>query len=454
MSSVLQSVVWFVVAIGVLVTVHEFGHYWVAKRLGVKVLRFSVGFGKPLYVWRRGPDQTEYMIAAVPLGGYVKMLDEAEGEVDAAERHRAFNRQPLATRSAVVSAGPLANFLFAILAYAVMYTVGVPALKPVIGAISEDSIAERAGLTPQSTIVAVAGEDTASWSEVNARLLDHLFDEVPVEIVVSDAEQRRSSHRLELAGFAAGLERGDMLRQLGIQPFFPPLPPTIGALSADGAAARAGLAAGDTIIAVDGEPVADWSSWVAVVARHPEQAMSVELLRGDQRLRLQLVPERVERDGEVRGFIGAEVKVPADFMADLRSTTRLPLPHALWQGVQETWNISLLTLKFLFNMIIGQASLDNLSSPISIAQYAGVSASVGWLAFVGFLAVVSVSLGILNLLPVPILDGGHLLFYAVEFVTGKPPSPQVQAAGQQIGIVLIIMLMSIALYNDLAHIFG
>ena len=454
MSSILQYVLWFVVAIAILVTVHEFGHYWVAKKLGVKVLRFSIGFGRPLISWRRGADNTEYVIAAVPLGGYVKMLDEGEGEVDPSEQHRAFNRQPLRTRFAVVAAGPLANFLFAIFAYALIFVVGMPAMKPVIGNVLDDSIASNAGLLAGGTIVSIAGEDTASWQQVNTSLLNHLFDTVPLEIVVEDANRVPSSYQLPLAGFAAGLERGDILTQLGIEPFRPSVPATIDEVLVGGAAEHAGLQKGDTVIAANGEPVTDWLSWVDIVSRHPGKELIVDILRNEDSLQLSLTPQAQERDGTMVGFIGARVFVPEGLMQEHRTTIQYSPLEAIWQGVEKTWSISSLTVKFLFNMIIGRASIDNLSSPISIAQYAGQSANAGWLPFISFLAVISISLGVLNLLPVPMLDGGHLLYYTVELVTGKLPSEQVQAVGQQAGIILIIMLMSVALYNDLAHIFG
>jgi len=454
MSSILQYVLWFIVAIAILVTVHEFGHYWVARKLGVKVLRFSIGFGRPLFSWRRGADNTEYVIAAVPLGGYVKMLDEGEGEVDPSEQHRAFNRQPLKTRFAVVAAGPLANFLFAIFAYALIFVVGMPAMKPVIGNVLDDSIAGNAGLPAGATIVSIAGKDTASWQQVNTTLLNHLFDTAPLEVVVEDANQVSSSYQLPLAGFAAELKRGDILTQLGIEPFRSSVPATIEEVLVDSAAERAGLQKGDTVIATNGELVTDWLSWVNIVSSNPEKELTIGVLRNEESIKLSLTPQAQERNGVMVGFIGAKVFVPEGLMQEHRTTIQYSPLEAIWQGVEKTWSISSLTVKFLFNMIIGRASIDNLSSPISIAQYAGQSANAGWLPFISFLAVISISLGVLNLLPVPMLDGGHLLYYTVELVTGKLPSEQVQAVGQQAGIILIIMLMSVALYNDLAHIFS
>ncbi len=454
MSNIFQYILWFIVAIAILVTVHEFGHYWVAKKLGVKVLRFSIGFGRPLFSWRRGLDNTEYVVAMIPLGGYVKMLDEGEGEVAAEEQHRAFNRQSLKTRFAVVAAGPMANFLFAIVVYAVIFMVGIPAIKPVIGSVTENSIASSAGLLPDTTIVSIAGKATSSWQQVNTRLLDHLFDTEPLEIIVKDNHQVSSRHELLLVGFAAELERGDLLTQLGIKPFRPSLPATIDTVLVDGAAASAGLQKGDTVIAAGGEPVSDWLSWVGIVLRHPGKEMVVEILRNEESLHLRLTPTPQERDGAIIGFIGASVSVPEGLMQEHRTLIQYSPFEAIWRGIEKTWTISALTIKFLFNMIIGKASIDNLSSPISIAQYAGQSANAGWLPFVSFMAVISISLGVLNLLPVPMLDGGHLLYYVLELFTGKPPSEQVQVVGQQVGIILIIMLMSVALYNDLAHIFG
>ncbi len=454
MSSILQYIIWFIVAIAVLVTVHEFGHYWVAKKLGVKVLRFSIGFGRPLFSWRRGADNTEYVIAALPLGGYVKMLDESEGEVDEHERHRAFNQQRLSTRFAVVSAGPIANFLFAILAYALIFVVGVPAMKPVIGEIVPDSLADKAGMVAGKTIASVAGVETKSWQQVNEALLDNLFGAANIELVLDDAGGSRSQHSIAIEGFAAEMQRGSLLGQIGIQPLRPQVPATIGSVVDSGAAAQAGLQEGDTIISANGEEIRHWGQLVDLIVVSAGQSIDIDVLRDGSQIGLVIVPNETQRGGQTVGFIGARVDVPEGFMNEYRIVIEHSLFDAIWQGIEKTWSISVLTVKFLFHMVIGQASIDNLSSPISIAQYAGDSADAGWLPFISFLAVVSISLGVLNLLPVPILDGGHLLFYIIEAVTGKPPSESFQAAGQQVGIVLIIMLMSVALYNDLAHIFG
>jgi len=348
----------------------------------------------------------------------------------------------------------LANFLFAIFAYALIFVVGMPAMKPVIGNVLDDSIAGNAGLPAGATIVSIAGKDTASWQQVNTTLLNHLFDTAPLEVVVEDANQVSSSYQLPLAGFAAELKRGDILTQLGIEPFRSSVPATIEEVLVDSAAERAGLQKGDTVIATNGELVTDWLSWVNIVSSNPEKELTIGVLRNEESIKLSLTPQAQERNGVMVGFIGAKVFVPEGLMQEHRTTIQYSPLEAIWQGVEKTWSISSLTVKFLFNMIIGRASIDNLSSPISIAQYAGQSANAGWLPFISFLAVISISLGVLNLLPVPMLDGGHLLYYTVELVTGKLPSEQVQAVGQQAGIILIIMLMSVALYNDLAHIFS
>ena len=312
----------------------------------------------------------------------------------------------------------------------------------------------RSGLSAGMTIVSIAGEETASWQQVNTGLLEHLFDTEPLAVVVEDKNQVPSNHQLFLTGFAAELKRGDILTQLGIQPFRPSVPATIDEVLAGGAAERAGLQKGDTVIAANGEPVTDWLSWVDIVSRHPGEVLTIDVLRNEETRRLSLTPQPQERGGATVGFIGARVMVPEGLMQEYRTTIQYSPFEAVWRGVEKTWSISVLTIKFLFNMIIGRASIDNLSIPIIISQIAGQSANAGLLPFVSFLAVISISLGVLNLLPVPLLDGGHLLYYTLELITGKPPSEQTQAIGQQVGIILIIMLMSVALYNDLAHIFG
>jgi regulator of sigma E protease len=456
MSDFLPSLLWFVVAIGVLITVHEFGHFWVARRMGVKVLRFSIGFGRPLFSWRRGPDQTEYVVAALPLGGYVKMLDETEGSVSAEEVGRAFNRQTVGRRTAIVVAGPLFNFLFAILAYWAMFMLGVSGVKPLVGSVIPGSPASAAGLQARDEILSVDGEPTPTWESAILALLPDAMDGdlARLEVRTSDGGTRQAS--LDLGGKPLKVEAGNLLREIGIRPWRPDIPPVIGRVIAGGAADRAHLRAGDRIVAVDGRPVQDWEDWVQYVRAHPGKTLRTVVDRDGTEIELQMTPEPTTSDsGEVVGHIGAVVKlssastVPGDYM----ETVRYGPVRALAAGAAKTWDMTALTLRLLGKMVLGEASWHNISGPISIAQYAGQAASVGVATFFAFLGLVSVSLGVLNILPIPVLDGGHLLYYAIELFKGGPLSEQAQLLGQRIGIALLLALMGVAFYNDLARLF-
>ncbi len=446
----LLSLAGLAVTLGVLITVHEFGHFWIARRAGVKVLRFSIGFGKPL--WRRvgRVDGTEYVIGAIPLGGYVKMLDTREGEVEDGDAHRAFDRQPVATRTAIVLAGPAFNFAFAILAYWLLFMGGVSALRPVLGEPLPASSAAAAGFRAGDEIVAVAGEPVRTLEEALLALLDHGVPGAAVAVQVRDADGALRTHTL-VAPEAGG---DDGLGHFGLVPYRPPLPAVIGSLKEGGAAQAAGLAPGDRVLAVDEVAVKDWADWAARVRAHPGQAMTVRLEREGAVRTLSLTPHAVETARGREGQIGAYAQMPSDLAESLRVVVRYgPLDAAL-AAVGKTWDMSAFTLRMLGRMLIGQASLDNLSGPITIAQMAGQSAAVGLSAFVSFLAVVSISLGVLNLLPVPLLDGGHLAFYLIEALKGSPLSEAAQAAGQRIGVAVLLLLMGLAFFNDLARLFG
>ena len=448
MNSVFVSLLAFIIAIGALVTVHEFGHYWVARRLGVKVLRFSIGFGNPLWQRRFGRDRTELVVAAIPLGGYVKMLDEREGEVAPEELDRAFNRQPLSTRVAVVVAGPLFNFLFAILVYWCMFVAGVPGLRPVVGEVQTDSLAAAADIRAGDEILSIDGQPTPTWEATVMELLDaSLGDQASIPLIVrgADGDERRLQ-----AGLGDGelLEKGGVLENFGIGVW--QLPPVIDEIVPSGAAEQAGLQSGDRILGVDGELIGSWNEWVNYVRQRPEQTLNLQIERDGSELTLTLVPARKIEAGEAIGFIGASVQLPDQEQRDtMRVVVRYGLIEAVSVALHKTWDVTTLTLRTLWKMIAGKASVENLSGPISIAQYAGQSATIGLAAFLGFLGIVSVSLGVLNLLPIPVLDGGHLLYYAVEFVKGSPVSETAQLIGQKIGILMLLALMSVAFYNDL-----
>jgi len=454
MSGVLHSVLAFVVAISVLVVVHEFGHYWVARRLGVKVLRFSVGFGRVLWSRRFGADRTEWAVAAIPLGGYVKMLDENEGAVPAGERHRAFNRQPIWRRALIVLAGPAFNFLFAILAYSAVNMAGTDGLKPVVGTVAEHSLASDAGFRPGDLLLAIDDQPLQSWDERRLYLYEKALDHARVRFTVRDRDGVTQERVLDLGTLsAAEVGAGLVEKQIGMMPALPPLLAVIGSLDPAGPAGKAGLEVGDRILAVGDQPVAVWPELVAAVSSHPGQPLAFTVQRGDTRLQLRITPQDVESGGRHIGRIGAGVRIP-ELPPDLRVRVHYPPLAAVGEGVETTWRMSMLTLKMLARMVTLEVSTKTISGPLTIAQYAGASAQIGLGSFVLFLAVVSVSLGVLNLLPVPVLDGGHLLFYVIEGVTGRPLSERVLHWGQQIGVALLVALMSLAFYNDILRLFN
>ncbi|MCL5059426.1 MAG: RIP metalloprotease RseP [Candidatus Thermoplasmatota archaeon] len=448
--SVLHTLLWFLVAIGILVVVHEFGHYLAARWAGVKVLRFSLGFGKPLFSRRFGRDRTEWTLSALPFGGYVKMLDEREGEVPAAEAHRSFNRATVWRRIGIVSAGPAANFLLAIVFYWALFLHGLPALKPLIGEPPAGTPAAQAGLAAGDEIRRVNGTDTPSFQDLRLSLLRAGVAGDPIELELADGRSvRLDAPPLE----TENLER-DPLRPLGIVRYSPEIEPVIGQVLPDGAAARAGFQPGDRLIAANGKAVADWQDWVHVVRQHPSKPLRIEYERQGRRGELTVVPEAVDEGGQRIGKIGAGPRVDEAVLAALMTEVRYGPVEALWQGAAKTWDMSLFTLEMMGRMVVGQVSWKNLSGPLTIADYAGQSATLGWISFVGFLALVSVSLGVLNLLPIPLLDGGHLMYYVAEVLTGRPVSERTMEIGGRIGMALLLLLMSFALLNDLQRLIG
>ncbi|MCK8516379.1 RIP metalloprotease RseP [Methylonatrum kenyense] len=442
----------FLVAIAILVAFHEFGHYWVARRLGVKVLRYSIGFGKPLYTRIAGPDRTEYCISAIPLGGYVKMLDEREGPVPEGERHRAFNRQSLRVRTAIVIAGPAFNFLFALAVYWLIAVVGTTEIRPMVGEVIPDTAADRAGLESGDEFVAVAGRDTYSWQQVLMALLDRGVrgsGEVDVTVVGEDGRERQLSLQLDRRALLG--EDPDMLRLIGFEPWQPRLESRVGQLIDGGAAEEAGLRGGDLILAVDGASVAEWTALVAVLREHAGETVMLSAERDGARIEREV---RLHGADSQRGVLGIRPDVPEGLYEDMQQTVRYGPIASVGEAGRDTWQASVLTVQVLWRMVTGEASLRNLSGPINIAQYAGDTASSGVVPFLKFLAIVSISLGIINLLPIPILDGGHLMYFLVEAVRGRPPSERALLIGQQVGIVLLLMIMSLAFYNDLARLTG
>lgn len=445
----ISTVAAFVLALGILIVVHEFGHYLVARWCGVKVLRFSVGFGKALIVRRIGPDNTEWALAAFPLGGYVKMLDEREAPVEQHELHRAFNRQPVGKRFAIVLAGPVANFLLAIVLYWGLFSQGIEELRPLLGKPAEQTVAERAGFVDGELIAAVAGQKIDTWQELRWKLLQHALDNAPVKIEVINARNELSERSLDLSGISTEHLEGDLLQQIGLRLYRPDMPPVIGKISADSVAERAGLAVGDEVVAIDGKAIDHWMDLVTAIRAAVNREIEIEYRRGDQATSVRLTPAEAVENGRRMGRIGIGPQENAFDRSRLMTTVRYSPVDALSKAIQTTWETSVFSLTILGRMVTGDVSWKNLSGPVTIADYAGQSARLGLSYYLKFLALISISLGVLNLLPIPILDGGHLMYYIVEIIKGGPVSEKVMEIGQQIGLALLVMLMAFAFYNDI-----
>ena len=445
---IIETILALALTLGILVTLHEYGHFWVARRCGVKVLRFSVGFGKPMFSWydRHG---TEFAVAAIPLGGYVKMLDQREGPVPEELKDQEFMSKSPGQRIAIASAGPIANFLFAILAYWVISVVGVTAVAPIVGDVAQGSVAERAGLQEGMEIHAVDGHRVTSWRDINMRLLERAGEQGRVTLEVSDDGGARGTVSGELGGWKLSDDTPDPIGEFGITPWRPEIPAVLGEIAEGGQGQAAGLQTGDKVLSVDGEPIAGWLDLVEHVRNAPGQTLSVTVLRDGVERTLEVTPgERTADSGEVIGFVGVGVQ-PVSWPDEvLREISYGPLA-AIPQAIGETWSDTRLTLVAIQKMVTGLLSPTNLSGPITIARVAEASVSSGFEDFVRFLAYLSVSLGVLNLLPIPVLDGGHIVYYTIEAIRRKPVSEHVQAFGLRIGMALILTLMVFALYNDL-----
>ena len=446
---------WFVVAVSLLVTVHEFGHFWVARQLGFKVLRFSVGFGRPLLKKVAGADQTEYVIAAIPLGGYVKLLDEREGPVPAQDLARSFTRKPPWQRIVVLLAGPGFNILFAILVlWGMFWANGETEIRPLVGEVVKGSVADRAGLRSGDEIFAINGAPVAGQRDVVFGLLDAMSGQGEALLAVHGHAGEARTATLSVADSAERrrlTEPAELFKGLGFEFWEPTVPAVLGRVLPDGPAARAGLKSGDEITAIDGEPVRNFHDVIAHVAGRPGEAITVRYLRHGAQLNARVVVagERVEGRlvGRIRVTTASTVKLPDSL---LTHTDLTPLA-ALGRAASEAENMTALQGRLFWRMLIGQVSLKNLSGPLSIAEYAGDSAQAGVAPFLGFLVLISLSLGFLNLLPVPILDGGQIVFQLVEWLKGTPLSERTQVLGQQVGIALLVLLMGVALFNDIAR---
>jgi len=444
----MTSILFFVIAISLLVGVHEWGHFIVAKRVGVKVLRFSIGFGPKLF--SRSSSETEFCVCLIPLGGYVRMLDEKTDKVRKKERERAFNQQSLGARTAVVVAGPTMNFIFAIIAYFFMMLIGFATPKAIVGSVGVGSMADIAGLKKGHEITSVNGVSAITWEDVMRRTLNSAMTQESVIWQVQSNDDVTKLVTLDIPlTLIDKIADSDFLSVLGIGPFTNSLEPLIDKVFADGAAARSGLQSGDLVMVVDGETVGSWEQWVSLIQSSYDRTLEVDVLREGAIKRVLLAPDKVERDGSIIGRIGATTLIPDGFERVPNVLVRSGVFDSAAAALDKTWSMSVLTLKFIKKMITGGLSTKNLSGPISIAKYAGQSADLGLSRYLEFLALISVSLGVLNLLPIPMLDGGHLLNYLLEFMTGRPVPETLEAIGLRVGFVILMGLMGTALYNDL-----
>ena len=439
----------FILALGILVAIHEYGHFWVARKMGVKVLRFSIGFGKPLLKWH-DKYNTEYVIAAIPLGGYVKMLDERVDDVPANQRHLSFNAKSVQARIAIVAAGPMANFLFAIFALAVMYMVGVQSVKPVVGSITEGSRAEQAGIMPSQHIIKIGDDDITTWQDATFALMSNLGEE-SVEVIVRDKNLQPRVKTLNLEGWKLDQQDVPPLSSLGIVPFRPQATLTIAAVTKDSAAEHANLQVNDTILAVNGETISNWQQLVNLITQSANKSLQFSVKRQDTIKAITVTPKgRIDNNGIEQGFLGVAPVVQQWPNGYVETRHYGPL-DSIVRGTKETWRLITLSFDMIGNLITGQVSVKNLSGPVGIAVGAGTSVSYGLVAFLSFLALISVNLGVFNLLPLPVLDGGHLMYYIIELFRKKPVSEKTQEFGFKVGALLLIFLTCFALFNDVSR---
>ncbi len=445
---IIQTLLATVVTLGILVTIHEWGHYWVARRCGVKVLKFSVGFGKSLWS-RTGKDGTEYSVSAIPLGGYVKMLDEREGNVPEGLKSQAFNNKPVLQRIAIVAAGPVVNLIFAVFAYWLMFVVGVSAVVPIVGSVTQGSVMEQAGVPVGAEVVQVDGYPVRSWDEVNLRFASRIGESGLLSIgVLNSASAVPKIYNVTLNNWNVDIENESPLSAMGIQPYRPEIEPVLGHIVPGGAAEFAGLQVGDIVVDVDGVSIVNWMALVETIQSSAGQTLAFSVQRASTLQVLQVTPKnRVLDNGDIQGVIGAGVKPPVWPEGMLRTIQYGPI-DAIGVAYDKTLHMVGLTLDSIKKMIEGAISVKNLSGPITIAKVAGASAASGFEPFISFLAYLSISLGVLNLLPIPVLDGWHLLYYSIELITGKPVSEKIQEIGFKLGMALLLSLMTLAIVND------
>ena len=446
------TIVAFVVALGLLIVFHEFGHFLVARWCGIKVLRFSIGFGQPLLRKRWGKDQTEWVVAAFPLGGYVKMLDESEGAVPPEELTRAFNRKSVAHRLAVVAAGPIANFLLAIVLYWFLFVLGVSAMKPVLGPVAPATPAAVAGFEKGDTIVKIEAEPVTTWQDARWLLLSNAVERSPaVAVETLDTHGQLVLRRIDFSGIDADDLDGDFLKKVGLSSYQPAVKPIISQVTPDSAGSRAGLQAGDEILAIDGKRITLWEDLVQKIRTSPGIPLMLDIRRNETTLSMEVIPDTTTDSGEKIGKIGIGPQIDHDELKKLLIEVSYPAGTAMAKAISKTWETSIFTLHMMWKMVVGEVSWKNVSGPITIADYAGKSAQMGLSSYLGFVALISISLGVLNLLPIPILDGGHLMYYVIEIVKGSPVSAKAIEMGQQVGMVLLFVLMAFAIYNDISR---
>jgi regulator of sigma E protease len=442
--NLLQTVLAFLVALGVLIVVHEYGHYLIARLCGVKVLRFSVGFGRAVFMRRAGPDRTEWVLAAIPFGGYVKMLDEREGPVEAVELPRAFNRQNVWKRLAIVVAGPVFNFIFAIVVYAGLFMYGLPEARPVLAEPPAGTLAAAAGLHAGDTVRATDGQPITTWQDLRWRIVQAALQGQRIVLEKVNANGHLADVALDLSGFSAAEVEGDLLERAGLRLYRPKLAAVLGELESGSPALAAGLLSGDRVLEIDGQAVGSWEEFVKLVQASPGKPLHMLVERGAERVRLDVVPEARKVNDRVIGRIGAG---PRDLEKFFTRVSYGP-GASLAKAADKTLEISVFSLKMLAKMVVGQVSWKHISGPVTIADFAGQSAQMGFTYYLTFLALISISLGVLNLLPIPLLDGGHLMYYAIELIKGRPVSERAMELGQRVGLALLLVMMAFAFYND------
>lgn len=442
----------FVVTLGLLIVFHEFGHYLMARWCGVKVLRFSVGFGQPLLSKRWGKDQTEWVIAAFPLGGYVKMLDEREGSVAPQELPQSFNRKPVAHRFAIVAAGPAANFLLAILLYWLLFMLGVAAIKPVIGTVAPATPAAFAGFERGETITKIGGEPVTTWQDARWLLLSHVVDQSsPVTVETINPLGHVNMRQVDVTGIQPDDLDGDFLKKMGLTIYQPDMEPIIAQVTPESAGSRAGLRAGDKILEVNRKQIALWEELVQEIRANPGTLLRLRIQRNSETVSIEAIPDTATEGSEKVGKLGIGPKIDQAEIEKLMVEISYAPGIAMVRAISKTWETSVFTLQMLGKMLAGQVSWKNVSGPLTIADYAGKSAQMGVTPYLGFLALISISLGVLNLLPIPVLDGGHLMYYVIEIIKGSPLSSKATEIGQQVGMALLFALMAFAIYNDVVR---